>query len=115
MNGEVSNSNIEDEEELKWDPPADNAERMERIEDLKFVKGAEVLNNDTQQARGNTEESTLRKLIIVSFLKGKTDKILYQTQDQYTAYKTSIHGEYQNPYELFKSKLDWEFVKWAKT
>ncbi len=84
------------------------------MEGVEGEEDIEVLDEGVQQARSDAEESTFRKPVIVPFSKGKAGNILYQTQDQYTMYTAGFNGGDKNPYEPFKSKLDWEFAKWAK-
>ncbi len=83
-------------------------------EDITEEENAGMLGEGGAKARDDAEESILRKLVVVQFLKGKAGQVLHTTQDQHTIYENVISVENMTPYQPFVSKLDQEFAKWAK-
>lgn len=114
---EDTGSNIDDEDQGPWEPPiAAVAQENEN-------RGAEPSDGDVemgdqvqQDARNRAEEETQRQPSIVQFpRKRKAGEVLHQTENQYCSYKNGLDGSETNNYAPFKSKVDWEFAKWAKT
>ena len=66
--------------------------------------------------QGGAKTELKKKPYVVKFNKGKAGATYTNPDcvDQNTAYSSQI-GNQENPFNLFHSKVEWEFALWAKT
>ena len=112
-------SDLDSDEEEESADSLEPSQIPRTSESTPIIEEAESSGTPTSGAsrmQGGAETKLKKKPYVVKFNKGKAGETYTNPDcvDQNTAYSSQI-GNQENPFNPFRSKVEWEFVLWAKT